>query len=434
MSILNDEEFKIGLELEFGIWDVSRLIDLSEDQKELYPIQSLSPLEFSTCFHIDSVTRAKFETLVLALYRAKNVNNPNYALGDVWFDGNVLFDSAKMVLLLGLKPRFGWYREDGASMINVTEEVNGLIDSFVRDELCFADAYDSIMGLYIGVWEEVLVSPDCKENLLRDLAKQLSIDLGFRVEPFTGDSVKKYDEWLLEIEYIKDCSEKESALSQGFELVSPVMNSWETVNAIQKICSTFKAYEEKYGLVITEGCGLHINISHPRVDLANVCLLHAGLRPEVTDFLELFDRTTNEFSKPITNKVSKIVRKLVSDGMVSEKSLLTQHGIILTTKMIESMIPSLKSDAFRLAKKKGPMYMEYRFGGNSNYHKDEARLISFIRDLLRFHLTLKNYDQASIDHAYTDILKREVGEATNPSIVDIMISQNAVDLAGMADF
>lgn len=406
----------VGIEFEFAISDLFCILPESPEDIGVWPLRKLLPSEFSNSFLMDENTYKRFQYLTRAAYRSKS-KEEHYAIDDVWYESTPVIDPIFVVLSLGLIPRKRWMKAlPKKGFLDVTEEANKILSSYRESKISFDEAFEYFSNLYVEVREEVFVY-DYRESVIEKLSEDLSSLIGMPVVP-QGDGPNDYDTWTLESEYLEDCNDIGGDAGEGFELVSPVFDSDRIFSVVLSVCNAFRELEKRYGLKTTKGCGLHVNVSDENVVLSEISLLHAALREEPDKMAKQFGRFNNGACRPISQKARKAIQKLAKDKIVSAHSLSNRRGILLTTQLIEAMIPGQKSNSFRFANKCKGNYVEYRFAGNKDYHKKINKILYHIKDLFVFHRTLYTYKQAAEDKEYARKLAEMIKDYKSPALLD----------------
>lgn len=407
----------VGFELEFAIPDVSLVCPEMFGEIGVWPLCNLIPNEFSSSFQMDENTSKKFQALARAAYRSTHKTD-YYAVEDVWHETKAIIDPVFLVIILNLVPRKRWLKigSDG-EYIDVTVDTSNLVDDYHLGTASFDEVYEHFHGMHIEVREEVFLL-EYRESVLKKLSKDLSELMGVEVKPFLGDTVKDYNSWTLEFEHLVDSNDVAGDPADGFELVSPVLDAADAEQELVRTCIAFKELEQRYGLKTTKGCGFHVNVSDSEKTLSDVSFLHAALREEPMDFSKRFGRTHNGACRPIIQEVKKVIVQLARNGLISAHTPTTSRGVLLTTQLVESMVPGLKSDAFRISSKDRGEYMEYRFAGNKNYHCEYGKLVDYVSDLLRYHESLLTYEEASVDMEHGKQLADMIKDFEEKALVD----------------
>lgn len=414
---MNLEGLSVGFEFEFAVPDISKIFPETQESISVWPLSSLVPNEFANAFNMDDKTAKRFRALARAAYRSEHKSD-YYAIDDIWHETRAVLDPVFLSIILGLIPRRGWMKSTPLrDYEDVTHKACGMINSYHQGIISFDEVYEYFHDMYIEIREDVFLL-EFKDSVLDILSVDFSDIMGVEVEPYKGDCVKTYNTWTLETEYLEDINDIEGEPSDGFELVSPIFNEHEAPLMMNRACEALRILEQKYGLKTTKGCGLHINISDGNALVHNMSFLHAALRDEPLEFSKMFRRTHNESCKPLIHEVRRAITELARDNIISTSTLRTKRGVLLTTQLVESLVPGLKSDSFRIASKLDKKYIEYRFAGNKNYHRNITKLDDYLAKLFEFHRSLVSYEQASRDEQYADNLIKMIENCNKSAFLD----------------
>ncbi len=412
-NLLDSDEFKLGLEYEFVVYDFFHAID--SKWMKIVSVKDLLYYDLLVSLKVSPSLKKELDIFL-------NVAVERCGKERIYFDDMVnQMGVGRIIATYGIAPKWGWFSKTKKGFINRTAYVNNMIKSVDTTD------YEAIENVArkIERYYAKIVPVNSYGQIVGQLEKEVQAVVGKEIAKITGKLPKNVDsfdyeknqtEWCISDEWIDSIDGNKD--EYGIELKSPPMNARKQLEYYRKISAVLLSIDLPVKIKLKRDTGLHVNISHPSVKPTDGSYSYFGLMYDEHLNGKVFKRVNLSHCTPAIGEVHKTIRRLVKRGIITLHSLKTSASRKRLIELIEGNIEygQVLSVDFHKLKDRG--YIEYRLAGGSRYLEQYDEVEKHILGLMEFTLKLaqeKHEDWEYIDQIRGIMIQAGAHESQKPS-------------------
>lgn len=390
MHVIDDDRFGVGFEFEFVVADA----DLLVREREFVQVCCLNWNKFKHSFELIDSKKLSWVESILSFQEYQNLKtrwNVDYE------ECAEKFGWARLIAMLRLQPRAKhWYYKNkkGEFLLRTALIKQAMLDLDPRDEDAVKRFSKRIGRYYVRMVELEKYGGMTKSNTDKMFERVIDV-LDFRTgHEFTrltyenDDLSKDSPGWYLVEEDVEDM--RDYYIDSCLEITTPVMTPREALQEYRNVSDALMDFP--VSVYTTSDCGLHINISHPDIDMDDVSILEFSLMYDEVAMAKPFGRNNNNACEAYRKSVRKKIRELVRDRVISLAAFDNDPSMMM--QFIESSIEMQKMSSMNLGSLNKYGFVEYRIPGGKRYLQKRREVRKHLIELLNIHQSFGEHNYA----------------------------------------